>query len=103
MQKAGISGLNRPAFRIHTTDSKHDLPIAPRLFKTEEPATHPVKPNTVWVSDISYIPTDEGTMYLGTYMDVCTRKKLNLAALVTMREQGMSLREISKKFISDPE
>ena len=53
-----------------TTDSKHDLPVAEnglgREFSVEEP-------NRVWVSDITYIPTDEGWLYLAGVLDLCSR------------------------------
>jgi len=46
---------------VVTTDSKHNLPIAANLldcnFQSEQP-------NAVWTSDITYIPTDEGWLYL---------------------------------------
>lgn len=85
MKKAGISGILKKRYRVKTTDSEHDLPIAERIFKTEEPATHPEKPNQVWASDISYIPTDEGFVFLGTYLDVFTRKVTGFAVEDHMR------------------
>jgi len=74
MKNAQISGLLKKRFKVRTTDSNHFDPIAPRIFKTEEPATHPARPNQLWASDISYVPTREGFLYLATYLDVCTRK-----------------------------
>lgn len=54
-----------------TTDSKHNLPIAENVldrgFKTEQP-------NEVWVSDITYIETHEGWLYLTTFLDLYSRK-----------------------------
>ena len=79
MKKAGISGLIERRFVIKTTDSRHDLPIAPRIFKTEEFETHPTKPNEIWASDISYVPTEEGFVFLGTYLDIFTRKVVGFA------------------------
>ncbi len=74
MKMAGISGLIKARFRPMTTDSKHGLPVAERLFKTEDVTTHPSRPNERWASDISYIPTDEGFLYLATFLDICTKK-----------------------------
>jgi len=85
MKKAGISGLKRRRYRIRTTDSRHDLPIAPRHFQTEEPETHPTRPNAVWASDISYVPTDEGLLFLATYLDLFTRKIVGFAVEDHMR------------------
>jgi putative transposase len=74
MKKAGISGLIKRRFKVRTTDSNHNNPIAERLFKTEDASTHPVAPNRLWASDISYIATDQGFLYLATYLDLYTRK-----------------------------
>lgn len=74
MKASGITGIVKKRFRVTTTDSKHDLPIAPRVFQTEEKSTHPSKPNQVWASDISYIATKEGFLYLAMYLDIFTRK-----------------------------
>jgi len=79
MKKAGISGIIKRRFVVKTTDSKHDLPIAPRLFKTEEVETHPTRPNETWASDISYVPTDEGFVFLGSYLDIFTKKIVGFA------------------------
>jgi transposase InsO family protein len=74
MKNAEISGLIKKRYKIRTTDSNHSDPIAPRIFQTEEPATHPTRPNELWASDISYVSTLEGFLYLATYLDVFTRK-----------------------------
>lgn len=84
MKKASISGLIKKRSKVKTTDSNHSNPIAPRIFKTEEIATHPTRPNQLWASDISYIPTGEGFLYLATYLDVFTRKVVGFAMAETM-------------------
>jgi putative transposase len=85
MKKAGVSGLIRRKYVVKTTDSKHNLPIAPRLFKTEEIETHPTRPNECWASDISYVSTDEGFVFLGTYLDIFTKKIVGFATDDHMR------------------
>lgn len=85
MKKVGVSGLIKRRFVIKTTDSRHALPIAERIFKTEEVETHPTRPNEVWASDISYVPTDEGFVFLGTYLDVFTKKVVGFATENHMR------------------
>lgn len=57
--------------------------MAPRTFQAEEPETHPVETNQVWASDISYIPTDEGFVFIGTYLGLFTRKLRGLQSLIT--------------------
>jgi len=60
-------------FKITTTDSNHDLPIAERVFETEH-AENVMAPNQVWTGDITYIPTDEGWLFLAVFLDLFTRK-----------------------------
>jgi transposase InsO family protein len=52
-----------------TTDSRHDFPIAPNLL---EQTFNPTRPNEVYVTDITYIPTGEGWLYLAGVKDVFT-------------------------------
>lgn len=52
---------------IVTTDSKHSLPIAPNLLNRN---FHPDAPNCVWTSDITYIQTDTGWLYLAVVLDL---------------------------------
>jgi putative transposase len=60
-------------FKITTTDSNHNLPIAKRLFETEH-ADKVMAPNKVWAGDITYISTDEGWLFLAIFLDIFTRK-----------------------------
>lgn len=50
-----------------TTNSKHTLPVADNLLNQEFKAE---APNKVWVSDITYIPTEEGWLYLAGHKDI---------------------------------
>ena len=50
-----------------TTNSKHKLPVAENLLKQQFKA---YEPNAVWVSDITYVPTDEGWLYLAGHKDL---------------------------------
>ena len=67
-KKLGLRCKQKRKFKV-TTDSKHTLPVAENLlgqqFKVYEP-------NTVWVSDITYVPTDEGWLYLAGHKDLFT-------------------------------
>ena len=82
-----ITGNFKRRFKVKTTDSNHTSPIADRIFKTEDESTHATKPNQVWTSDITYIFTDEGVLYLGTYLDQCTRKIVGFSMADHMRTE----------------
>jgi len=71
MREMGLSarrGRRRPP---RTTDSRHDLPVAPNLLDRHFDAD---RPDTVWLADISYLPTDEGWLYLAAIEDLATRE-----------------------------
>jgi len=63
-----IRAKTKKRFKI-TTHSKHERPISPNLLKD----TRIVKPNQVWASDITYIRTHEGWLYLCVIMDLYSR------------------------------
>ena len=65
---AGIRCIHKRKFRV-TTDSKHKLPIAPNLLNRQ---FNQSAPNKVWLADITYIPTDEGWLYLAAVKDCHT-------------------------------
>ena len=71
MRRQGIRALAGRRFRPCTTDSRHDLPIAPNLLKQQFSAA---MPNTIWLADITYLPTGEGWLYLAVVLDLATRK-----------------------------
>jgi len=71
MRRHGIRALARRRFRPATTDSRHPWPVAPNLLRQQFMAS---APNRVWLADITYIPTDEGWLYLATVLDLATRK-----------------------------
>ena len=70
MKLAKVSAKQKRKFKV-TTDSKHNLPVAPNLlnreFKVEEP-------DRVYVSDITYIWTNEGWLYLAVILDLFSRQ-----------------------------
>ena len=64
----GIRCTHKKKFRV-TTDSKHRMPVAPNLLDRQ---FTPTAPNQVWVTDITYIPTGEGWLYLAAVKDLHT-------------------------------
>jgi putative transposase len=69
MREAGIRVLPRRRF-VRTTDSRHDHPIAPNLLEQDFRASGP---DQRWVTDITYIPTGEGWLYLSAIVDLFSR------------------------------
>lgn len=71
MRRHGIRAIMAPPRRVRTTNSHHDLPIAPNRIARDFTAP---APNRVWLADITYIPTAEGWLYLAAVMDLFSRK-----------------------------
>lgn len=64
-----------------TTNSAHALPVAENLLKQDFSAS---RPNEKWVSDITYIWTEEGWIYLAVILDLFTRKIVGWHAAARM-------------------
>jgi putative transposase len=75
MRERGVVARQKRRFR-HTTNSNHKRPIAPnvleRAFKTEAP-------NEAWVTDVTYIDTEEGWAYLAVIEDLYSRRVVGFA------------------------
>ena len=82
MREAGIVAVQKRRFRV-TTNSKHDYPVWPNVLDRKFVVE---KPNTVWVSDITYIWTQEGWLYLATVLDLFSRGVVGLAMDKTMAD-----------------
>ena len=70
MQQHGVRARGKRKF-IVTTDSKHNLPIAPNLLQRNFTVA---TPDQVWSSDITYIATSEGWLYLAVVIDLFSRQ-----------------------------
>ena len=70
MKKENLVCKTKKKFKA-TTNSKHDIPIAPNLLDRQFTVE---KPNEVWVGDITYIWTAEGWLYLATVIDLFSRR-----------------------------
>lgn len=71
MRQEGLRGLCPKRFVPQTTDSDHDQPIAPNRL-AEAPT--PSGPNQVWVSDLTYVATQEGWLYVAVILDLWSRR-----------------------------
>ena len=70
MELAGVAAKQKKKFKA-TTDSKHNLPIAPNLLNRQFEVK---EPDRVYVSDITYIWTHEGWLYLAVILDLFSRQ-----------------------------
>jgi putative transposase len=76
MREAGIAAKAARKFRCTTTDSDHDLPVAENLLDRQ---FDPSVANEAWVADITYIPTQEGWLYLAAVEDLYSRRAVGWA------------------------
>jgi transposase InsO family protein len=81
MKQAGIRSMVKKRFKA-TTDSKHQFPVAPNLLNREFKVDELGK---VWVSDITYIRTTEGWLYLTVIIDLCDRKVIGWSISSTLK------------------
>lgn len=70
MRTHGIVGSYRRRRGCRTTDSNHTLPVAANRLAQKFECD---RPDTVWLADISYVPTNEGFLYLAAMKDLCTK------------------------------
>jgi transposase InsO family protein len=71
MRALGLAARKRKAWVPRTTDSRHGGPICSNLLLNRE---QPTQPHQVWLSDITYVATGEGWLYLVGFLDVATRR-----------------------------
>ena len=69
MRVRGLVARRRRRFRV-TTQSRHPFPIAPNVLARQ---FERARPDQAWVTDITYIPTGEGWLYLAVILDLCSR------------------------------
>jgi transposase InsO family protein len=85
MRSNGLCGRQKGRYRVQTTDSNHDHPIAPNRLAAL-PA--PQRPNEVWVADITYIPTEhDHWLYLAAVMDLGSRRIVGWAMSASIDTQ----------------
>ena len=73
----------RPRRWVRTTDSAHAYPIAPNLLDRQFAVTGAAL-NRAWVSDITYVPTGEGWLYLAVVLDLASRRVVGWAMRETL-------------------
>jgi putative transposase len=76
MRENGLQARRKRRF-CHTTDSKHPDPIAPNILAR---GFDPPAPNRVWATDVTYVWTEEGWLYLAVILDLFARRVVGWAA-----------------------
>jgi putative transposase len=71
MRLHGLRANQKRSFKVKTTDSNHDQPVAPNLLGQEFKAD---QPDQKWLTDITYIPTAQGWLYLAVVLDLYSRR-----------------------------
>jgi len=82
------TGKGKRRFKV-TTDSNHDLPIAPNLLNRE---FNVAAPDKVWAGDITYIATDEGWLFLAVVIDLFSRQVVGWSLRQDMAARSSSTR-----------
>lgn len=87
MRQCEIQGKTKKKFVPKTTDSNHCQPVAENLLGRQFTAE---LPNLKWAADITYVPTDEGWLYLAGVIDLCSRKIVGWSMADHMRTDLVS-------------
>ena len=102
MRRRGLAGRVRGRRRPWTTQSDHEQPIAPNRLGQRQKAVE--RPDEVWAADITYVPTDEGWLYLAGVLDLGSRRLVgwamseSLETSLPMHALGMALRQRQPSF-----
>jgi len=87
MREDGVFVRPPRRFVPRTTDGDHGHPIAPNLLERDFAAT---APNQKWVSDLTYIWSGEGWLYLSIVMDLFSRRIVGWSMSNTMKADGVA-------------
>ena len=84
MQRMNLVAKGKKKFRVRTTDSNHDHPIAPDLVQRDFTAE---APDRVWVTDLTYVDTKDGWLYCVVILDLFSRRIVAHAEADHMRAE----------------
>jgi putative transposase len=82
MRRAGVAGCHRRRFR--TTRRDPQRPSAPDLVQRSFAAS---APNQVWVADLTYVPTQQGFLFLAVVLDACSRRIVGWSMAAHLRTE----------------
>ena len=98
MKELGLVAKTKKRYKINTTNSNHNLPVAPNILNRDFCASYP---DEKYVGDITYIPTNEGWLYLATVIDLYSRKIVGWSMDDTMKvslvNNALNMALISRK------
>lgn len=103
MKELGLKAKQKRKFKV-TTNSKHNLPVRKNVLNRK---FYINQPNKVWVSDITYIFTCEGWLYLAIILDLYSRKvvgwamdkRMNKELVIDALQMAINKRELKKGLI----
>ncbi len=81
MRALGVRGKKKQRRKPRTTDSRHGRAVAPNLVKLVET---PHAPDQLWVTDITYLETGQGWLYLAAILDAWSRRVIGWACAPTL-------------------
>ena len=84
MRQEGIRSVVRRRFKVRTTDSSHGHPVAPNLLGRDFAAD---LPDRKWAADLTYVPTEQGWLYLAVVIDLCSRRVVGWAMADHLRAE----------------
>jgi transposase InsO family protein len=87
MKERQIRAKTKKKFVPRTTDSRHGQPVMENVLDRQ---FHANSPNRKWAADITYIPTDEGWLYLAGVIDLCSRRIVGWSMAGHMRVELVS-------------
>lgn len=76
MREQSLCGRQKKRYRVRTTDSRQDQPIAPNPLAQMPSAS---RPNQIWVADITYVATAAGWVYIAAILDLYSRRVVGWA------------------------
>jgi transposase InsO family protein len=84
MQTYDLEPKTGRPFKVVTTDSNHNLPVAPNRLNQQFSAD---RPDQIWLTDITYVPTAEGWLYLAVVLDLYSRRIVGWAMSDSLHRQ----------------
>ena len=77
MREQNLYGRQKRRYRVMTTDSRHDQPIAPNRLGQ---MARPTGPDQIWVADITYVAAGQNWLYVAAILDLYSRRIVGWAA-----------------------